>query len=887
MWNYVDLRLYSKSVIFAWCVTVSASAQLDFDSPQDLGPVERDFEVFGQYNTPLNLPPSELAMDAYHKVRASCSWDNGTDAWHSDGFDYSFFNNYEAMQADRIGVTLAWLSTPDANVPSSFVDMISLFHSNPQRKHRVTRKACVATNQQKQEWRIKRYGPFSSTGGNDWHRFTMMDIGNLQLLLSKDEQQYVTAFLLAPISAANGSLLPLPPYHIHHANLAPRSGHFNFSRLGEWHGDSQCLQSEGGVNCYLRSLPPGYAFPLNVPLDLSMDLNDVREKGSEKVEFWIEVAIQIIRPNFESESIYSNVGGSEGGDSVEYSVGHGHSKKGELEVRSPGSANMTLSHRAAVNAMKSTLDPNIEKTANTKDLRPMGVIVLDTPCRMHWWNPRDYAAVMQVPTNTPSAIWSTGQWPTSGTMVAGHHYTHQMLVHKILVFADTTPEQLGLNRQVVGWGQQDETHKTDTLGESPRPQDEGANAQLRPNEKKTVNLVLRRPWEAFVPREHGLDTTTFLETIESHIQRNFARHVKRFESASRSSNYRAERKRPRLIWVLNETAMEKEAGHMYARQMQWPKQPWQFEQGAEFTVVMLHRNMHEMQANAAKEAAKKMSTIEVDQGVAEWREPKLKVHSGHSAPKASNNNPKYIQQHLGFHGYYIPADQRPAEYHYLIMTSTNPGRWQWLDRPNLFLLFTHFGGPPTHSWSLFGMVCLILMLGALLFSAGLCTAYLILPCFEAGGVCADPTDMSKISDLSVSYASQPAHPLPSYPSHPIEDGSRCNSDVYVDGDEGVNYASADATANVGVVLYLASVRRILRLVWSVGTPQKWKQRAGRKYGRDGYRPGDLTRTFVRNAKRATGNLRRRTAYSHLKRRKDAQYSYELVQSYDPCVNQSG
>ena len=119
--------------------------------------------------------------------------------------------------------------------------------------------------------------------------------------------------------------------------------------------------------------------------------------------------------------------------------------------------------------------------------------------------------------------------------------------------------------------------------------------------------------------------------------------------------------------------------------MQWPEQPWHFERGAQFTIIMMHRNMQQH-----------MRSIEPKPGSG--------GEAAHSAPKY-----RYMQQHLGMHGYYVPAHGEPAEYHYLVTTTTDPARWQWIDRPNLFLLFTHFGGPPTSVWSPFAVFIFVVL----------------------------------------------------------------------------------------------------------------------------------------------------------------------------------
>merc|ERR1719230_1031224 len=104
--------------------------------------------------------------------------------------------------------------------------LLRMLRPNQLQSRPIGQRTCIAPERQRtsqsSEWRIERYGPFTSSGGNDWHRFRITDVGGLEPLLSKHHRDivHVDAFFVSPASA-NGTVLALPPYHIHHANLSP------------------------------------------------------------------------------------------------------------------------------------------------------------------------------------------------------------------------------------------------------------------------------------------------------------------------------------------------------------------------------------------------------------------------------------------------------------------------------------------------------------------------------------------------------------------------------------------------------------------------------------------------------------------------------------------
>merc|ERR1711871_493032 len=79
------------------------------------------------------------------------------------------------------------------------------------------------------------------------------------LPVSQRPQSFVTATVFAP-THSNGTVLPFPPIHVHHAHvrrepLDPVSN----SLFLQTHGDSSCLVDEGGHRCYFETWPLPFA----------------------------------------------------------------------------------------------------------------------------------------------------------------------------------------------------------------------------------------------------------------------------------------------------------------------------------------------------------------------------------------------------------------------------------------------------------------------------------------------------------------------------------------------------------------------------------------------------------------------------------------------------
>merc|ERR1719160_1782416 len=70
-------------------------------------------------------------------------------------------------------------------------------------------------------------------------------------------------------------------------------------RIHEQHGDYQCKESEGGLQCLIEGLPGGYAKLVDGPLSVDGEMNDVRAPNSPEIEWYVLVGARWI-PNDES-----------------------------------------------------------------------------------------------------------------------------------------------------------------------------------------------------------------------------------------------------------------------------------------------------------------------------------------------------------------------------------------------------------------------------------------------------------------------------------------------------------------------------------------------------------------------------------------------------------
>lgn len=120
---------------------------------------------------------------------------------------------------------------------------------------------------------MNRIGPIVTTGGYDWLQIGWDDIWGLKDSIAQyPEGVYIVEQIISPVWA-NGTMINHPPIHIHHMHVGPAPyvrqrfdqlgcatrgrGCFNPARTLENHGDYNCVDADGGLNCRMESFPGG------------------------------------------------------------------------------------------------------------------------------------------------------------------------------------------------------------------------------------------------------------------------------------------------------------------------------------------------------------------------------------------------------------------------------------------------------------------------------------------------------------------------------------------------------------------------------------------------------------------------------------------------------
>eukprot|EP00586_Coscinodiscus_wailesii_P005029 CAMPEP_0172486432 /NCGR_PEP_ID=MMETSP1066-20121228/15027_1 /TAXON_ID=671091 /ORGANISM="Coscinodiscus wailesii, Strain CCMP2513" /LENGTH=623 /DNA_ID=CAMNT_0013252401 /DNA_START=113 /DNA_END=1981 /DNA_ORIENTATION=+ len=153
---------------------------------------------------------------------------------------------------------------------------------------------------------IERSGPFVTTGGYSWtSQFGARNMANLTSFFFENPSGSIVGGMAVPV-LANGTIIGHPPLHIHHAHVYPygnveercnripglcADGHH---LVVQSHGETECAADQGGTACLLKMLDEGEAYRIggaSSGLSSDWEVNDVRAKGSEPLEWYFEVVI--------------------------------------------------------------------------------------------------------------------------------------------------------------------------------------------------------------------------------------------------------------------------------------------------------------------------------------------------------------------------------------------------------------------------------------------------------------------------------------------------------------------------------------------------------------------------------------------------------------------
>ena len=139
-----------------------------------------------------------------------------------------------------------------------------------------------------------RFGPITTHGGKDWTQFravefafgaTWPDAGH------GGERAIAVREAYAGAIDANGALLGYPPLHQHHFHIFEKR-ELNDNHAIITHGDDNCLESMGGLDCTIRRMIPGYATIVRQPITMDVIMNDVRAKGSSPLTYYLLATIR-------------------------------------------------------------------------------------------------------------------------------------------------------------------------------------------------------------------------------------------------------------------------------------------------------------------------------------------------------------------------------------------------------------------------------------------------------------------------------------------------------------------------------------------------------------------------------------------------------------------
>ena len=248
-----------------------AAASLGFySSPYTLTPPPpMTADVASLFNTslaaqrPSNLSfhwesPAELRSnwEAYGRARADCSWKPSADPVLMD---------VESSQDEYNEHLLRY-------VPFPWCDPMCTFN-RPRGESRV---CTVPADEAHSSWHIQRIGPIVSRGGNNFIVIRAADALDLSQALSEHaDGLWVRSIFLAAVDDVTGAIVEYPPIHIHHSHLGPHSmiGILDYvAPLHFPHGETSCLEADGGAACYMFSFPRGDGFhvhssawPLHAP----------------------------------------------------------------------------------------------------------------------------------------------------------------------------------------------------------------------------------------------------------------------------------------------------------------------------------------------------------------------------------------------------------------------------------------------------------------------------------------------------------------------------------------------------------------------------------------------------------------------------------------------
>ena len=159
---------------------------------------------------------------------------------------------------------------------------------------------------------------------------------------------------------------------------------YDSRRVMEHHGDYECREEDGGLDCLLESVPDGYGKLITTPLQVEGDMNDVRACNSEPYEYYYQIGARWV--------------------------------------------------------------PKVAADGTVSPLKPINFFNFIGPGNVVFNDQSSLIVTFQVPTAFDSIYWYAGRMPHGGDMLRNKMHVHNK-VFKEYILVKATPAELGLTKE--------------------------------------------------------------------------------------------------------------------------------------------------------------------------------------------------------------------------------------------------------------------------------------------------------------------------------------------------------------------------------------------------------------------------------------------------------
>lgn len=308
--SWMTLRLFVRTTVK---LLLRLAPEVDKEHPMPHRTAAEVQDVYAQYRDTQRMGTSDdyVEINTYddkHLKRVEAMRQLDTVRFEQcGGFERVRAAHQDQIERSMIGGTNWMLHNGQDHLTSEHCTSGLEYKSRGCKRLEMKRFVCEAPHPVRKEVTvtIERIGPFAGTGGYDWSvPQELLDVGMLKDRMNGKNWTLVGG-MVAPITP-NGTIIGYPPIHIHHAHIFPIGnakergkkihGSFGDHHDVVWqaHGDSQCLEEEGGVACLLKELDEGHGFVVQNStsgISANFELNDVRPKGSPPMEYWFEITM--------------------------------------------------------------------------------------------------------------------------------------------------------------------------------------------------------------------------------------------------------------------------------------------------------------------------------------------------------------------------------------------------------------------------------------------------------------------------------------------------------------------------------------------------------------------------------------------------------------------